>query len=347
MLFVVSFFIDHEHYCPAALPPGRILSAPTGAVETMRLQQPTEYTPSASLRSAAFNRGMIATGNHHFERFAALCNTPGGSQGGCAAGGRLIASLARAEQFKLPVESLPLQVDLGQIPQEVGSQLAQHQHQQETADHGKVFQAGEAIQHSQNNGTGNGGNGIDVLAENVGHLAGHDVPQCAAAYSGDEAQKANEKIVVRIPCPHTCHDPIHRKGSQPQGIEPEQQLVIQGSQFAGHMTMPVHQQEHNVRHNGGCQHIKRIAEHHGRCYPDDQVAHQSAAAGGGDGKNVDTENIHLLANADKSPGNSEGNGADQVEKREQCNRHIASSKGKIKGIIAHPGGKHNQRENYF
>ena len=81
MLFVVSFFIDHEHYCPAALPPGRILSAPTGAVETMRLQQPTEHTPSASLRSAAFNRGMIATGNHHFERFAALCNTPGGSQG--------------------------------------------------------------------------------------------------------------------------------------------------------------------------------------------------------------------------------------------------------------------------
>ena len=157
----------------------------------------------------------------------------------------------------------------------------------------------------------------------------------------------DEKIVVRIPCPHTCHDPIHRKGSQPQGIEPEQQLVIQGSQFAGHMTMPVHQQEHNVRHNGGCQHIKRIAEHHGRCYPDDQVAHQSAAAGGGDGKNVDTENIHLLANADKSPGNSEGNGADQVEKREQRNRHIASSKGKIKGIIAHPGGKHNQRENYF
>ena len=63
-------------YCPAALPPGRILSDPTGAVETMRLQQPTEYTPSASLRSAAFNRGMIATGNHNFERFAALCNTP-------------------------------------------------------------------------------------------------------------------------------------------------------------------------------------------------------------------------------------------------------------------------------
>jgi hypothetical protein len=51
-----------------------------------------------------FNYGMIAPGNHHFERFAALCNTPGGSQGGCAAGGRLRASPTRAEQFKPPVK---------------------------------------------------------------------------------------------------------------------------------------------------------------------------------------------------------------------------------------------------
>ncbi len=28
------------------------------------------------------NQGMIATGNHFIERFAALCNTPGGSRGG-------------------------------------------------------------------------------------------------------------------------------------------------------------------------------------------------------------------------------------------------------------------------
>ena len=27
----------------------------------------------------AFNSGMIATGNHNFERFAALCNTPEGA----------------------------------------------------------------------------------------------------------------------------------------------------------------------------------------------------------------------------------------------------------------------------
>ena len=70
---------------------GRILSAPTGAVETMRLQQPTEYTPSASLRSAAFNRGMIATGNHNSEKFAALCNTLSGDprrlrRSGCQVG---------------------------------------------------------------------------------------------------------------------------------------------------------------------------------------------------------------------------------------------------------------------
>ena len=32
--------------------------------------------PQLRIRSAAFNRGMIATGNHDFERSAALCNTP-------------------------------------------------------------------------------------------------------------------------------------------------------------------------------------------------------------------------------------------------------------------------------
>ena len=35
--------------------------------------------PQLRVRSAAFNRGMIATGNHDFERFAALCNTPEGA----------------------------------------------------------------------------------------------------------------------------------------------------------------------------------------------------------------------------------------------------------------------------
>ena len=45
--------------------------------------QSTGYTPSVRFAGSevpsnptAFNRGMIAPGNHNFERFAALCNTP-------------------------------------------------------------------------------------------------------------------------------------------------------------------------------------------------------------------------------------------------------------------------------
>ena len=48
-----------------------------------------------------FDFGMIATGNHNFEKFAALCNAPGGSQG-CFApgnGGRLRASPTDSEDF--------------------------------------------------------------------------------------------------------------------------------------------------------------------------------------------------------------------------------------------------------
>ena len=35
--------------------------------------------PQLRVRSAAFNSGMIAIGNHNFEKFAALCNTPKGA----------------------------------------------------------------------------------------------------------------------------------------------------------------------------------------------------------------------------------------------------------------------------
>ena len=40
----------------------------------------------------AFNRGMIATGNHNFEKFAALCNTLSGKPRRLRRSGRLRAS---------------------------------------------------------------------------------------------------------------------------------------------------------------------------------------------------------------------------------------------------------------
>ena len=42
--------------------------------------------PQLRVRSAAFNSGMIATGNHNFEKFAALCNTPVGAPRALRAG---------------------------------------------------------------------------------------------------------------------------------------------------------------------------------------------------------------------------------------------------------------------
>ena len=53
------------------------LATPTvgcAKLEAYTIQRTTP--PQLRVRSVAFNRGMIATGNHNFERFAALCNTP-------------------------------------------------------------------------------------------------------------------------------------------------------------------------------------------------------------------------------------------------------------------------------
>ena len=59
----------------------------TGIFETIRYRCPSSVFFANRFRSAdcqkiqLSNFGMIATGNHNFERFAALCNTLGGSQG--------------------------------------------------------------------------------------------------------------------------------------------------------------------------------------------------------------------------------------------------------------------------
>ena len=57
---------------------GRLIAAPTVQVRKLvPFIQP--HPPQLRVRSAAFNHGMIAPGNHNFERFAALCNTPKGA----------------------------------------------------------------------------------------------------------------------------------------------------------------------------------------------------------------------------------------------------------------------------
>ena len=52
------------------------LATPTELKKFLAYSNQQSTPPQLRVRSAAFNRGMIATGNHNFERFAALCNTP-------------------------------------------------------------------------------------------------------------------------------------------------------------------------------------------------------------------------------------------------------------------------------
>ena len=69
--------------------PSSLAASPRGKPRT---QKPLASTicrtlPQPRYAQQLFNFGMIATGNHNFERFAALCNTPGGSQGRFAPAG--------------------------------------------------------------------------------------------------------------------------------------------------------------------------------------------------------------------------------------------------------------------
>ena len=55
---------------------------PSDEVQTVFRLSPSLFSHAPYGARQLLNQGMIATGNHYFERFAALCNTPGGSQGG-------------------------------------------------------------------------------------------------------------------------------------------------------------------------------------------------------------------------------------------------------------------------
>ena len=65
---------------PTAPPLGELLSeceAERVRYDICNMPKVTHDTPSVSpFGLPAFNSGMIATGNHNFEGFAALCNTP-------------------------------------------------------------------------------------------------------------------------------------------------------------------------------------------------------------------------------------------------------------------------------
>ena len=79
----------HQWFCIAIV--GEALSLPLTGHTPLRVRCeriPSTYrTPSVSpFGLPAFSSGMIATGNHNFERFAALCNTPKGAPRALRAG---------------------------------------------------------------------------------------------------------------------------------------------------------------------------------------------------------------------------------------------------------------------
>ena len=117
------------------------------------------------------------------------------------------------------------------------------------------------------------------------------------------------------------HDAVHSESGQAHRIKPEEHGVIEPCQLFGHVPVQVAQQEHDVRHHHGHQDKHGILEHFRRNTADDQVPDHAAPAGGGDGQDIDTENIHFLMDAHQRAGNGEGDGADEIKQGQQCNGH--------------------------
>ena len=73
---------------------------------TAFIDQPVATPHQPRYAQQLFDFGMIATGNHNFEKFAALCNAPGGSQGAVAGAG----SIQRSALFRPQMAAAPHRV---------------------------------------------------------------------------------------------------------------------------------------------------------------------------------------------------------------------------------------------
>ena len=201
----------------------------------------------------------------------------------------------------------------------MGRQAPQGDDQREAQDHGGLVPQGPG--QGQQQPSGDGGYGIDVLQEDIRDPPGQHVPEGAAAYGGEEAQKHQQEDIVPVAASDAHHDPVYGKGRQAQGIEPEEHLVIEGGQHPGHMGVKKHQQEHNGGHHCGDDNIDGIPAHGRRDAAHYHIPEAAAAAGGGNGQDQGAEEIHFFTDADQCPGDGKGNGADEVEKNNQRFRH--------------------------
>ena len=122
-----------------------------------------------------------------------------------------------------------------------------------------------------------------MLAQDIGCLAGHDIPEHAAPHTGKHTQEDGQEMIIPISCQHGCIDSCNRKGSQSDGVKNVHHFLVGGNVTA--LQYPLVQPYHDEQCKDGNEsshHINRVHEKSGRDIAQYDIPEHAAAHRGGD-----------------------------------------------------------------
>ena len=201
-----------------------------------------------------------------------------------------------------------------QVPLEVRRGAADHNDDDHTGQNG-ARALPDLPQEQIENAARNGRAGVDVLAQDVGHIPGEHIAQHAAARAGQQADKHQQQ---RIRAPGEGDGGVHardREDAEPGRVHDEHERVEHA--LAAPDEAPHEREKQHDRHAECDEQIDRVLKRARRGQPHDEIAQDAAADGRRDAQQPHAEDIHMLFDAEHRAADGERDRPGQFKQKEK------------------------------
>ena len=156
---------------------------------------------------------------------------------------------------------------------------------------------------------------VDVLAEDIGHVARKDVAQHAAAGAGEHADEKQQQHAAAVRLPDGGGDAGDGEDAKARRVHEQQRRV---EELLAARERPAHgREEQHHRNDQRHDQVDRVLKRLRRRDADDQVADDAAAHGGDHAENGHAEDVHPLFDARQGAAGRERHGAQQFYDEEK------------------------------
>ena len=168
----------------------------------------------------------------------------------------------------------------------------------------------EFVPGHHDDGSGEGGQGIELIAQHGGHLGNQDVAHDAAADAGEDSHHHRA---------HGADAGMHGLVGADDGEQGEADGVGDLHGVAQAFDLFVAEEGEQAGGGGECE-VAPVQDGDGGDAEDDVAGH-AAGGGGGEGEDEDAEQVEAVAHGDEAAADGEGEGADEVEEGDEGDAH--------------------------